>query len=120
MCDYYGHFQNNNLYFQDSNALRGGVGEKSLRNILEMSNRVAERALPEDAEMISKHVSEISSLTDALGELRADGKGNTPQAEGLARSLKGKLVELSKLVNSSVQRAERSGVSQPAHTVQVS
>ncbi|KAK2722874.1 hypothetical protein QYM36_003163, partial [Artemia franciscana] len=105
-------------WLEDSNALRGGVGEKSLRNILEMSNRVAERALPEDAEMISKHVSEISSLTDALGELRADGKGNTPQAEGLARSLKGKLVELSKLVNSSVQRAERSGVSQPAHTVQ--
>ncbi|KAK2722872.1 hypothetical protein QYM36_003163, partial [Artemia franciscana] len=105
-------------WLEDSNALRGGVGEKSLRNILEMSNRVAERALPEDAEMISKHVSEISSLTDALGELRADGKGTTPQAEGLARSLKGKLVELSKLVNSSVQRAERSGVSQPAHTVQ--
>jgi vinculin len=60
-------------------ALRGGVGEKSVRQILEHSQKVCERALPADAEAIRKLCGDITTMTDALCELRQDGKGATPQ-----------------------------------------
>lgn len=56
-------------------------------------------------------------MTDALVELRADGQGATPQAEGLARSIRQKLGELNSLVQTAVQNAEKYGIQQPAHTV---
>ena len=64
---------------QDPNALRGGVGEKSLRQLLELSRRVADRALPADRDTIRKLASDVSAMTDALCELRQDGKGASPQ-----------------------------------------
>jgi vinculin len=60
-------------------ALRGGVGEKSVRQILEHSQRVSERALPGDAEAIKKLCGDITTMTDALCELRQSGNGATPQ-----------------------------------------
>lgn len=98
-------------------ALRGGVGEKSVRQIIEHALRVSERALPKDAEAIHRLCGEITSMTDALCELRQDGKGATPQAECLARGIQDKLGLLHSVVASAVQSVERSGVQQPAHTV---
>ena len=60
-------------------ALRGGVGEKSVRQILDHATKVAERSLPQDRDSILKMVDDITTMTDALCELRQDGKGATPQ-----------------------------------------
>ena len=56
-------------------------------------------------------------MTDALCELRQDGKGATPQGQGLARSIGEKLNELAGAVSRAVNNVERSGIQQPAHTV---
>jgi len=104
-------------WLEDPNALRGGVGEKSIRQIIELAERVAERALPDDQRALRKLCSELTALTDALCELRSDGQGATPQAEGLARSIRQKLVELNSVVQTAVQNAEKYGLQQPAHTV---
>ena len=78
---------------------------------------MAEHSLPDDQKALRKLCSELTALTDALVELRADGQGATPQAEGLARSIRQKLGELNGLVQTAVQNAEKYGVQQPAHTV---
>lgn len=104
-------------WLEDPLALRGGVGEKSVRQILEHSQRVSERALPGDAEAIKKLCGDITTMTDALCELRQDGKGATPQAECLAHSIQEKLGELCELVQQAVIGVEKSGMQQPAHTV---
>lgn len=82
-----------------------------------MAEKVAEHSLPDDQKALRKLCSELTALTDALVELRADGQGATPQAEGLARSIRQKLGELNNLVQTAVQNAEKYGVQQPAHTV---
>lgn len=104
-------------WLEDPTALRGGVGEKSIRQIIELAEKVAERALPDDQKALRKLCSELTSLTDALCELRQDGQGATPQAEGLARSIRQKLGELKDLVKTAVDNAEKYGPYQPAHTV---
>jgi len=104
-------------WLEDPNALRGGVGEKSIRQIIELAERVADRALPDDQRALRKLCSELTALTDALCELRQDGQGATPQAEGLARSIRQKLGELNVLVQTAVSNAEKYGLQQPAHTV---
>ena len=104
-------------WLEDPAALRGGVGEKSIRQIIELAEKVAERALPDDQKALRKLCSELTSLTDALCELRQDGQGATPQAEGLARSIRQKLGELKDLVKTAVDNAEKYGPYQPAHTV---
>ncbi|XP_069941020.1 vinculin-like isoform X21 [Cherax quadricarinatus] len=104
-------------WLQDPTALRGGIGEKSLRQILSQAGKVAERSLPPDRDAIRKLSGDISSMTDALCELRQDGKGATPQGQSLARSIGEKLNELGGAVSRAVNNVERSGVQQPAHTV---
>ncbi|XP_071633627.1 vinculin isoform X8 [Temnothorax longispinosus] len=105
-------------WLDDGLALRGGVGEKSLRQIIEQAARLAERYLPpSQAEPISKLASQIVTMTDALCELRQNEKGTTPQAEALARSIKEKLNELRGLVASALVAADKSGTAQTAHTV---
>ncbi|KAK8385472.1 hypothetical protein O3P69_016354 [Scylla paramamosain] len=104
-------------WLQDPTALRGGIGEKSLRQILAQADRVADRSLPTDRDVIRKLSGDISSMTDALCELRQDGKGATPQGQSLSRSIGEKLNELSGAISRAVNNVERSGVQQPAHTV---
>lgn len=104
-------------WLMDPNAVRGGVGEKSLRQLLELARRVADRALPNDRDTIRKLASDISSMTDALCELRQEGKGATPQGQALARSIEEKVQELRDAVARAVSNSERSGAQQPAHTV---
>uniref|UniRef100_T1JBN5 Vinculin n=1 Tax=Strigamia maritima TaxID=126957 RepID=T1JBN5_STRMM len=101
----------------DPLALKGGVGEKSLRQMLEHATRVAERSLPSDGSSIRKLCGDIGSMTDALCELRHDGKGASPQAQSLARGIQQKLHELNGLVARAVTNIEKSGIQQPAHTV---
>lgn len=63
-------------WLDDGNALRGGVGEKSLRQIIEQAERLAERYLPPaQADPIIKLSSQLTTMTDALCELRQDNKG---------------------------------------------
>lgn len=64
---------------QDPLALRGGVGEKSVRQILDHAQTVADRALPADRDIIRKLCSDVTTMTEALCELRQDGKGTSPQ-----------------------------------------
>ncbi|KAK3872880.1 hypothetical protein Pcinc_022074 [Petrolisthes cinctipes] len=104
-------------WLQDPTALRGGVGEKSLRQILAQAGKVADRSLPPDREAIRKLSGDISAMTDALCELRQDGKGTTPQGQSLARSIGEKVNDLSGAIQRAVSNVERSGVQQPAHTV---
>lgn len=58
----------------DPNAVKGGVGEKSLRQILDYALKVADRSLPADRDSIRKMCGDISSMADALCELRANGQ----------------------------------------------
>lgn len=60
-------------------AVRGGIGEKSLRQILDHAKEVADRCLSNDRDIIKKMISEITTMVDALCELRDDGKGTSPQ-----------------------------------------
>ncbi|KAK4035676.1 vinculin [Daphnia magna] len=104
-------------WLEDPHARGGGIGEKSIRQIIELAEKVAEHSLPDDQKALRKLCSELTSLTDALVELRGDGQGATPQAEGLARSIRHKLGELNNLVQTAVANAEKYGIQQPAHTV---
>lgn len=59
--------------------MRGGIGEKSLRQILNHASEVSDRCLPSDRDAIKKMVSEVTTMVDALCELRDSGKGTSPQ-----------------------------------------
>lgn len=74
--------------------------------------------MPQDAHNIKKIASEINTMTDALCELRQQGKGATPQAESLARGIKDKLGYLQQAVLNAVVAVDKAGLQQTAHTVQ--
>lgn len=57
-------------------------------------------------------------MTDALCELRQEGKGATPQAESLARGIREKLGSLQQAVLNAVIAVDKAGLQQTAHTVQ--
>lgn len=102
---------------QNPYALRGGVGEKALRQIIENANRVAERCLPQDGQKIRKLAGDITTMANALCELRQDGKGATPLAESLAREIREKLGNLEQTVLNAVMGVDKTGLQQAAHTV---
>ncbi|GIY50033.1 hypothetical protein CDAR_597421 [Caerostris darwini] len=104
-------------WLEDPTTVVGGVGEKSLRYILDYAMRVAERCLPPDNAVIKKMCGDITSMTNALCELREEGKGTTPQAEALSRGISQKLRELISLVSQGISNVERSSIQQPAHTL---
>jgi vinculin len=104
-------------WLQDPNAMHGGVGEKSVRQILAHALKVSDRSLPLDADHIRKLSGDVTSMTDALCELRQTGQGTTAQAETLAKSIEIRLNELLATVNQAISRVEKSGIQQPAPTV---
>ena len=104
-------------WLNDPNALQGGVGEKSIRQILAHAKKVADRSLPMDADHLRKLSGDIETMTNALGELRQTGQGTSPQAETLAKNIGVRLNELLATVNTAVNRVEKSGIQQPAPTV---
>ncbi|KAI7693994.1 Vinculin [Sarcoptes scabiei] len=104
-------------WLEDPSAVTGGVGEKSVRSIIENARRISNIVLPEDRDPIRKSANDIESMTNALCELRDDGKSGTPQAQSLGRSINNQLKNLSNLVNRAIQNLERSGIQGPAHTI---
>lgn len=104
-------------WLEDPTTVVGGVGEKSLRYILDYSLKVAEKCLPPDHAAIKKLCGDITSMTNALCELREEGKGTTPQAEALSRGISQKMRELISLLSQGISNVERSSIQQPAHTL---
>lgn len=99
-------------------ALRGGVGEKALRQIIENAHKVADRCLPHDAQPIRKMADDLTTMTNALCELRHDGKGHSPQAEALAQNIRDRLSNLEQAILNAVAGVDKAGLQQTAHTVQ--
>lgn len=64
---------------QDPYAMRGGIGEKAVRQIVDHAHAVADRAMPSDQEAIHRLCSEVNSMVETVCELRQDGKGTSPQ-----------------------------------------
>ena len=87
------------------------MGEKSLRNILDMTQKVAERSLPIDADHLRRLAGDVSAMTDSLCELRMGGRGATPQSENLARNIQSRLGEVAASVNQARTVMKRIGTS---------
>ncbi|XP_065366431.1 vinculin [Calliphora vicina] len=107
-----------NDWLNNPYALRGGVGEKALRQIIENANEISERCLPQDSYPIRRLADEITAMANSLCELRQDGKGASPQAESLARSIREKLGDLQSQIQNAVVGVDKAGVQQTAHTIQ--
>ncbi|XP_055612163.1 vinculin [Uranotaenia lowii] len=99
-------------------ALRGGIGEKALRQIVENGMKVADRCLPQDSHIIRKLGGDITAMTNTLCDLRQDGKGTTPQADSIARDIRDKLGNLEQSVLNAIMGVDKAGLQQTAHTVQ--
>lgn len=104
-------------WLEDPYALNGGIGEKSLRQILEHAERIAERSLPPDRDAIKKQCSDIRAMVNGLCELRAANQGSSPQAQSLARNIGRQLKELLNLCTRAIANMEMGGNPQPAHTL---
>ncbi|KAI8122710.1 Vinculin [Lucilia cuprina] len=107
-----------NDWLNNPYALRGGVGEKALRQIIENANEISERCLPQDSYPIRRLADEITAMANSLCELRQEGKGTSPQAESLARSIREKLGDLQSQIQHAVVGVDKAGVQQTAHTIQ--
>lgn len=106
-----------NDWLLDPEAVKGGVGEKSIRHIVESARKVAARCLPHEAAQLERLCGEVCTMTDALCELRQQGKGASPQAEALGRGIKDKLGQLQQTVVQAVVAVDKAGLQQTAHTV---
>jgi vinculin len=99
-------------------ALKGGIGEKALRQIIENAHKVSDRCLPNDAYRIRKNADDLTAMANALCELRQESKGTSPQAESLAREMIDKLGDLEQTILHAVMNVDKAGLQQTAHTVQ--
>lgn len=103
----------------DPRGRPGSVGEKAIRRIVDYAERIASRALPEDARTIKRAVSDITAMTDSICEIRMRGGEN----QGLAASCANKLKELvgtkeiRGMLPDAVHNAQHTGGAHPAHTV---
>lgn len=104
-------------WLEDPYAPNEGIGEKSLRQILEHAERIADRSLPPDRSLIKKQCSDIRAMADALCELRHNSQGSSAQAQSLARQIGRQLRELLSLCTRAIANMEMGGNPQPAHTL---
>jgi len=104
-------------WLEDPYAPNGGIGEKSLRQILEHAERIAERSLPEDRDAIKKQCGDIRAMVNALCELRHNNQGTSPQAQSLAKNIGRQLKDLLNLCTRAIANMEMGGNPQPAHTL---
>lgn len=104
-------------WLEDPFAPNGGIGEKSLRQILEHAERIADRSLPEDKLAIKKQCSDIRAMVDSLCELRHQKQASSPQAHSLAKNIGRQLRELLNLCTRAIANMEMGGNPQPAHTL---
>lgn len=103
----------------DARGRPGSVGEKAIRRIVDYAERIAFRALPEDARTIKRAVSDITAMTDSLCEIRMNGGENQALASNCASRLK-ELVgtkEVRGMLPDAVHNAQHTGGAHPAHTV---
>ncbi|XP_052862954.1 vinculin isoform X1 [Anopheles cruzii] len=107
-----------NDWLRNPYALRGGVGEKALRQIVENGLKVADRCLPQDSHILRKLAGDITAMANTLCDLRQDGKGTTPQADNIARDIRDKLGSLEQSVLNAIMGVDKAGLQQTAHTVQ--
>lgn len=98
-------------------ALKGGIGEKALRQIIDNAHKVADRCLPSDSFRIRRNADDLTAMANALCELRQQSKGTSPQAESLAREMIDKLDELDQNILQAVINVDKAGLQQTAHTV---
>uniref|UniRef100_A0A0N4Z3B8 Vinculin n=1 Tax=Parastrongyloides trichosuri TaxID=131310 RepID=A0A0N4Z3B8_PARTI len=104
----------------DPRARPGAVGEKAIRRICDYAEKIATRSLPEDAYNIRHAIGNITSLTDAICELRIQGRHDN---QGLAQSCAQKIKELvgtketPGVLPNALQHALKSGGANPAHTL---
>ncbi|KAK0397743.1 hypothetical protein QR680_002248 [Steinernema hermaphroditum] len=98
----------------------GAIGEKAIRRICDYAEKIASRALPEDSVSIRRAVSDITSMTDAICELRLQGRYDN---QGLAANCATKLKELvgtkeiPGVLPRAINQSIRYGPEHPAHTV---
>lgn len=97
--------------------MRGGVGEKALRQIINNAYGIADRCLPQDAAIIRKIADDIKRAVNTLCDLRQEGKGQTPQADQLARQIREQLGNLNRAIHNAVAGVDKTGHQQAAHTV---
>jgi len=102
---------------ENSSDLIGGIGEKSLRNILDLALKISEYCNPPVRTEIRKKVGDLRALTDALCELRSQNKGTTPQAQSMSRSIGQQLRNLVQLIEQAIRDLERGGLTIPKQTL---
>ncbi|CAJ0579773.1 unnamed protein product, partial [Mesorhabditis spiculigera] len=105
-------------WLADPRGVPGSVGEKAIRRICEYAERIATRALPEDAYVIQRATSEIHQLTDSICQLRNQGRDDerlTQQCAQKLRDLVGTKAS-SGLLPEALTNAHKAGVGHPAHT----
>lgn len=113
-----GKMQSAQDWLQDPAALVGSAGDKALRQILDDARKIADRCTSrQERDSILKNVGDIESMSNALSELRQQGKGSSPQAMSLAREIQAKLRELQNQTANAITSTERSGIRKPAPTV---
>ncbi|KAH9513752.1 hypothetical protein Btru_042006, partial [Bulinus truncatus] len=113
-----GKMKNANDWLLDPAALVGSLGDKSLRQIIDDSRKIAERCTNiVDRDSILRSASDVESMVNAMSELRQQGKGSSPQAMALARGIQEKLKELQQQTALGIMNTERSGIRKPAPTV---
>jgi vinculin len=107
-------------WLADPRGMPGAVGEKAIRRICDYSEKIASRSLPEDQFAIRHAVGEITSLTDAICELRRTGRYDN---QGLAQNCAAKIKDLvgtkesQGMLPHALLNAQRTGGQHPAHTV---
>lgn len=104
-------------WLEDPYAPNGGIGEKSLRQILDHAERIASRSLPPDRDAIKKQCGDIRAMADALCELRQNNQSGSPQAQSLARQISLQLKDLLNLCTRAIANMELGGNLRPAHTL---
>lgn len=104
-------------WLEDPHAPNGGIGEKSLRQFLDHAERIADRSLPQDRDLIKKQCSDLRAMVNALCELRHANQGSSPQAHSLARNIGRQLKELLNACTRAIANMELGGNPQPAHTL---
>ncbi|XP_074659984.1 vinculin-like isoform X2 [Tubulanus polymorphus] len=105
-------------WLQDPEAVAGSSAEKSLRQIVAEARRIADICvLPEDRDVLMKACGDITTMANTLAELRYQGKGSSPQAMAVAKSISEKLKELQAASARAVSNTEKTGIARPANTV---
>ncbi|XP_070565633.1 vinculin-like isoform X17 [Ptychodera flava] len=79
-----------------------GLGQQALRQVIGEGRKVAEGCVGRERERLHKLCDDCEVLTNQLDELCRQGKGNTPQAQAVARHLSSKLNELRDAIQESL------------------